>query len=288
MAKKKKTIDSLTKEQEEQLGVWAQKWNKIGLCTDPINEEKAKAALIKAYKAAGFEPPKEWIVLPSPYKGAMKAMELNGGQYVAPFFGCHESNWLGFYEFFGEVLDMKEEVAPVEGLIEYAKHGGWAWLFTDVAIMTDRPAEIHLDAQGRLHCENSMAFKWRDGTGDYVWHNVRVPEKLIMHPESISPDDILSEKNAEIRRVMIERFGRDRFVKLPKTKLVHKDEWGELYHHKIDDTVYAFIKVVNSTPDPSGEAKEYILRVNPEHKTARAAVASTQPRIENFAPIEET
>jgi len=285
---KKKTVDSLTKEQEAQLGVWADKWNQIGLCTKPINVPKAKKALIKAYKAAGFEPPKEWVVLPSPYQGAMKAMELNGGQYVAPFFGCHESNWLGFYEFFGEVLEMKEEVAPVAGLIEYAKYGGWAWLFTDVAIMTDRPAEIHLDPEGRLHCETGMAFKWRDGTGDYVWHNVRVPEKVIMEPEKITLEEIVGEKNAEIRRVMIERFGREKFIDLPGTKLVHSDEWGKLYHHVIDGTTYAFVKVINSTPDPSGAVKEYILRVNPDIKTAREAVASTQPRIENFCPAEET
>src|SRR5436190_3102808 len=44
------------------------------------------------------------------------------------------------------------------------------------------------------------------------WRGVRVNERIAFHPEELSAKEALAEKNAELRRVMIERMGYLRFA----------------------------------------------------------------------------
>jgi hypothetical protein len=88
--------------------------------------------------------------------------------------------------------------------------------------------------------------------------------------------EIQEERNAEVRRVMVERYGLSRFLMDSGAKKLAEDEFGELYQTEIaDDEPICMIKLVNSTPEPDGEFKNYWLRVPPDMKTARQAVAWT-------------
>ena len=51
-------IESLTKEQEEQLVVYRDKWLSIGLCTEKANREMAEHGIEKAYRAVNLAKPK--------------------------------------------------------------------------------------------------------------------------------------------------------------------------------------------------------------------------------------
>jgi hypothetical protein len=63
---------------------------------------------------------------------------------------------------------------------------------------------------------------------------------------------------------------------LEVAKKLAEDEFGELYQTEITgDEPICMIKLVNSTPGPDGEFKNYWLRVPPDMKTARQAVAWT-------------
>ena len=59
-------IEELTKEQKEKFSYYVAKWTKIGLSTEPINFEKAKEAVKKAYQLGGLEEPKNFIYCKSP------------------------------------------------------------------------------------------------------------------------------------------------------------------------------------------------------------------------------
>ena len=59
-------IEKLTKEQEDLLPVYRDKWLKIGLSTEPTNKKEAEKWCIEAYKVAGLEPPKQIIWATSP------------------------------------------------------------------------------------------------------------------------------------------------------------------------------------------------------------------------------
>jgi len=64
-------IDKLTKEQEARLPEFRDKWLRIGLCTAPIDREKAGAAVSFMYKCGGLKPPKEIIWTTSPLANAI-------------------------------------------------------------------------------------------------------------------------------------------------------------------------------------------------------------------------
>jgi hypothetical protein len=111
-----------------------------------------------------------------------------------------------------------------------AESACWWWPHKDFVIVSERPAVIHREQVGprgvgshRLHCEDGPAIAFPDGWAIYAYHGVVVPEKVIMHPEDITAEELLAEENAEVRRVMIERMGFERFCSRAKMKVIHTD-----------------------------------------------------------------
>jgi hypothetical protein len=261
-------IESLTPEQEAQLSVYRDKWLAIGLDTALANREPAEQALLKAYASANLAAP-EFVWAQSPSEALKLAQDRGLGkpsENVSGFvFGNQEASWLGFYEFFREVCGLVEETEPVAGLIEYAKHAGWFLPFEGVCFICERPETIQRDEQGRLHNPDGPAVKYRDGWGLYAVHGVRLPADIIENPDSITVKRIDSENNAEIRRVMLERFGTPRYIQESGAKEIAKDDWGKLYRVELaGDEPLVMAEVLNSTPEPDGSIKVYWLRVHPE------------------------
>ena len=71
---------------------------------------------------------------------------------------------------------------------------------------------INLDDNGRLHSDDGTAIRWRDGVGLYFSHGQKIPGWIIISPEKITVENIQSEKNAEIKRVMIEKYDVSRYL----------------------------------------------------------------------------
>lgn len=65
-------IEKLTDKQTEMMAVYRDKWVKIGLSTEPTNQERAKTNLVDYYKAGDLAPPKTVIFAASP----MAAMSI--------------------------------------------------------------------------------------------------------------------------------------------------------------------------------------------------------------------
>ena len=81
---------------------------------------------------------------------------------------------------------------------------------------------------------------------------------------------------------MVERFGRERFVREGGAQLVDEDETGRLWRHRVSaparpnpEEPIVMVEVLNSTPEPDGTRKTYFLRVPPRMQTPREAVAWT-------------
>ena len=86
----------------------------------------------------------------------------------------------------------------------------------------------------------------------------------------------MEERNIEVRRVMMERYGQSRFIIDSGAVKVDSDDYGVLYRKDIpDDEPLVMVKVVNSTPELDGSFKDYFLRVPPTILTPREAVAWT-------------
>ncbi len=99
-----------------------------------------------------------------------------------------------------------------------------------------------------------------------------------------------AESNAEVRRVMIDRYGTERYIVDGGATEVSRDRCGILYRKALaGDEAIVMVKVRNSTPEPDGSVKDYWLRVPPDVKTAREAVAWTfGVPAEEYAPSVET
>lgn len=183
----------------------------------------------------------------------------------------------------------KVDSAKLETINQISQHCGASYLYDDFAIICDRPSMIHIN-NGMLHCENGMAFSFSDGCGVYALNNINVPEYVVLAPEKITYAKILDEQNAEVRRIMIERIGPERFVAISNAQVVHQDidaigNMRRLIKIPIGQEDWYGIKVTDSskTQNANGEwvNKIYVLSVNPDHYGGRAgrechaAIAST-------------
>ena len=175
------------------------------------------------------------------------------------------------------------DVSKLAPTFDMAKACGWSVLFWDWAFISAKPEYIHRDEQGRLHCETGAAVRYPDGFSVFAIHGVRVPEKVVASPETITVQEIESKKNTEVRRVMIGRYGLERYLMDSGAEEIHRDDFGILYRKALpEDESLVMVKVVNSTPEPDGSFKDYFLRVPPTMERARQAVAWTFCKDENI------
>ena len=65
---------------------------------------------------------------------------------------------------------------------------------------------------GRPHAETGPAIVYGDGLAVFAWHGVVVPEWAIGTRTS-SRRDIDRQRNVEVRRVLVERFGAERLIR---------------------------------------------------------------------------
>jgi len=177
-------------------------------------------------------------------------------------------------------------------MLEAFEAGAWLlWITSEnELVVAERPAAVRVDERRRLHCADAPAFVWLDTIRDAYWHGVSVPEYVVCRPHEITAAGIDAEKNAEVRRVMIERYGQARYLVDSGAQKIHDDDFGVLYRKELPgDEPIVMVKVVNSTAEPDGTFKDYFLRVPPDITTARAAVAWTFGKTEaDYAPAIET
>jgi hypothetical protein len=127
-----------------------------------------------------------------------------------------------------------------------------------------------------LHCEDGPAVAWPHAARYWFWRGVQVPRKVIEAPDELQPYEISNERNVEVRRVMLERFGWERYLRESGAVLVQQDDYGKLWSLDFeDDEPLVMVEVENSTAEPDGSFKTYMLRVPPNIRTARGGVSWT-------------
>jgi hypothetical protein len=164
----------------------------------------------------------------------------------------------------------------------------------DFCIVCDRPEYIHVDKNNRFHSADGPAIRWRDGSCLYFWHGIAIPPRLkhaIDAPQTISIQTIESEKNQEIRRILIERMGASTYIQACGAKIVDTlpDDHpiAGLRTARLLFKQYGwhppmvFVDLLNSTPEPDGSQRRYLIRIDPYAYggeatwNIHAAVAST-------------
>ncbi|MCP2329524.1 hypothetical protein HDA40_008031 [Hamadaea flava] len=203
------------------------------------------------------------------------------GALLDAILGQHDAAWLAAYG------DDSPELA---GLARVARSAGWWWAFERIAVLTERPDQVHRDNLGRLHHAGGPALSYPDGFGMYAWRGMPVPDDVAAQLPELTADRIRSESNAEVRRVMLEYFGFDRYLSESEATRVQSDDFGVLWRLDLPgDEPLVMVEVVNATPEPDGTRRTYFLRVPPTVRTARAGVAWTFDLTEEqYAPQQQT
>jgi hypothetical protein len=122
------------------------------------------------------------------------------------------------------------------------------------------------------------------------WRGVAVTPQIAFFPETLKSADVLSEANAEVRRVLIERIGFERFLQESKAQVIHEDtDPGGLRQLLLVDLQNDEPLVCVSVRCPS-TGRHYLIRVPPTMKTCHQAVAWTAgfDNAEDYRPVVET
>ena len=226
--------------------------------------------------------------------------------WTSYFAGNQWCAWEVFYGFCRRigVKYTEDQNALLDLWLTQSRTCHWWWPYKGIVLASARPTALNVDEQGRLHASDGPAIAYADGWSVYAWHGVRLNNPdIIEHPECITIDQVQQEANAEIRRVMLERYGFDRFIVDSGAVPIHADDVGTLYRTDFqNDEPLVCVSVLNSTPEADGHFKRYTMRVDqmcrpllgngefgkPQQLTARNAVASTFGlRGEQYAPAVE-
>ncbi|WP_239086407.1 DUF6745 domain-containing protein [Catellatospora methionotrophica] len=195
-------------------------------------------------------------------------------------YGQHDAAWLGAFD----------SDPDVDGLARVAASAGWWWAFEHVAILTERPRAVHRDNLGRLHHGDGPALSYPDGFGLHAWSGMPMPAEIAAELPTLTVARIRRESNAEMRRVMLEHFGFDRYLRESGAVETQSDRFGKLWRVELPgDEPLVMVEVLNATAEPDGTFRTYFLRVPPDTQTARHGVAwSFGLSSREYAPEQET
>ena len=276
-------IESLTPEQESYLTVFRKKYLDAGLSTEPANRPRAEDAINAVYRRIGKEPvPIIWVASPLTASilmfimgnvaslraslwaslggslgdrlwGSLRASKIPA--QTTYWWGSMDLYWIAFYQFcaYIGVQYQSETVNGLQIMDEIGKSCGWWYPRDGVCIVCDRPEHISMDQENRLHNDAGPSVQFRDGWKLYYIHGVRVPELVVEHPDHITIDMIDAEENAEVRRVMVERYGQSRYLLDAGAIVLSRDDYGVLLRREVpDDEPIVMVRVLNSTPEAEG------------------------------------
>lgn len=201
--------------------------------------------------------------------------------------GQHNASWMPQWEAYpppgreGEVM---------RALAAVSRRTHWWWPYEKAAIVCERPSELHLDERGRLHRGEGPALAYRDGFALFRWRGIAIPESFAQTLAALTPEIIRGERNAELRRIMLEHYGHERYIVDSGAEPVQQDEAGRLWRVRLPgDEPITMVEVVNSTAEPDGAFRVYWLRVPPGTRTAKEGVAWTFGLSEEeYRPLVQT
>ena len=160
----------------------------------------------------------------------------NGLGLASSLFNGIELNFVALIDYCIEVLNCQHDSAKWLAKSSLIQDCGWVLFFERTCLVCDRPSQISFDDQYRLHSEGEPAIAYNDGDCVYAYNGVVMPEKYgRLHPHQWQASWLLTEPNAELRRVLIQGIGYGRICQeLQATEI---DSWREYTLLRIDNNI---------------------------------------------------
>ncbi|QEH38783.1 hypothetical protein OJF2_73910 [Aquisphaera giovannonii] len=127
-----------------------------------------------------------------------------------------------------------------------------------------------------------------------LWRGVLVPPEVVFRPETLTPEQILGQPNAELRRVMLERVGLEVVLRRARAEVLDRDAdaggerrlvltWLRDRPGQAQPRCYLHCRCPST-------GREYLLRVPPETRTCREAAAwlAGFDDPDGYRPVRET
>ena len=218
------------------------------------------------------------------------ARHIGGWSYSAWDGGNQWAAWASYLSFFRHVAKLPLDYSQWDHYEVLAEISGPRVMTPYFVLVSDRPEVLTVDAQNRPHNDTGPFCRWRDGTALYAIHGTYVAGWIVEQPERITVESIEAEQNAEVRRVMIERYGVGKYVRDARFEVLDADldRLGQPRRLLRRDDLLV-VELTNSTVDADGTRRVYHVPCHPELRpllprgelgepqpmTALAAVAST-------------
>lgn len=202
--------------------------------------------------------------------------------YDNPYHQVHRSFWgnwsesrVVLWDYCNSIeADSPAEKSMLDLWLTQRQHCHWWFPYERLVLVSERPRILRFDAAERLHNADGAAVEYADGYVSYAWHGVPVSPRLITDPASITLREIEREVNAEIRRVMLERYGWTRFMadsganvvdSMPMDHPVAGLRGARLLVKKLfrESEPIVYLELMNRTPEADGTFKRYLQRIDP-------------------------
>ena len=270
-------ITELTPEQEKMLIEYRDSWIALGRSTEPVNREELEAAYRDCY-AMAKEPYTGTIWTLSPWAGGcvyhvlvkdgadrakavaalLSSAPLNSDAaeeeaanlYGDPLtalqqcrLGVFECYWPAFYDFGRKIGAVYSEEADAGLDILLRTRQGHIWWDTpNWVIGCERPEVLRVDEQGRYHCLDGPALRYRDGFSLYYVEGIKVPRFAIETPEKIEITHIRHEANVAVRRILMSQYGLPRYLKDSDAELLDRRAGEMLFHDRAENINWLLCK----------------------------------------------
>ncbi|MEM8677382.1 MAG: DUF6745 domain-containing protein [Cyanobacteria bacterium P01_G01_bin.67] len=151
-------------------------------------------------------------------------------------FNGFESNFIALIDYCIDVLNCQYDPEKWLATSSLVQDCGWVFFFDRTCLVCDRPNQILFNEQYQLHGEGEAAIAYKDGYSVYAYNGVILPEKYgRLHPHQWQASWLLTEPNAELRKVLIQGIGYGRICQeLQATEI---DSWREYTLLKIDNNI---------------------------------------------------
>lgn len=152
-------------------------------------------------------------------------------------------SWIVCTSFGARVIKQPDVSAWSEPLLNAFYGGCWFLFWTPTCLYWTRKSTVVTEQFGqgrRLHCESGPACA-NEIENLYFWHGVLVPAYAVVEPLLITLEEIESEKNEEVRRVLTERFGWSRYITETNAQCV------ESRRNDVDGTTEALVRLKDGT-----------------------------------------
>lgn len=242
-------ITELTKEQEEKIEEYYQRWLAIGKDCTPLKKDYVSELIINLYAYMKLDKPSiEWVDSPKSCMVQFKKLGLDEND-PKWFYGQYYASWMGYYSYFHDVFGFKAQDDDFFKLIQdIIIHTHWIIPLDTHCIISERPLFISLDAEGRLHADEKPAIKYKDDFSIWSLHGVRVSREIVETPaDELDPELVIKEQNVEVRKAIVEKIGIENVIsKLGAESIEKKGDVYELLNFKIANRDFCpYLKMKN-------------------------------------------